>query len=221
MYTIFDSQGRPVRKLEVSGFSSKDEARIIALNTGEGERVAVGEYIGIDLKETHYLNNLELPTPIPKSPSPYHKWDWGTKTHVGPYLDEARDEVWERIKSERSKRWASGFAHAGHWWHSDEASRLQYLTNKDTARDQLDEGDTREAPLRNLATGEQVIWKAMDGLVPLTVGLALDVAKAAKVHEAQVFAAAEQHRAAVMASDDPYAYDYSGGWPAIFEGGEP
>lgn len=214
MFTAFDSTGRPCRFFELPE-SIPEHAELVRLNTFEGETVINGDFL-----EGYYLGSDGLPTPIPKPPSPYHKWDWDTKTYTGPHLDKAREEVWERIKAERERLWAGGFAHAGHWWHSDEASRLHYLTNKDAARDQLDEGDTREAPLRNLATGEQVIWKAMDGLVPLTVGLALDVAKAAKVHEAQVFAAAEQHRAAVMASDDPYAYDFSTHWPERYEEGE-
>lgn len=215
MYTAFNEQGRPVRTFELpEGVPEHDE--LVRLNTYEGETVLNGNFL-----EGHYLGRDGLHAPIPKPPSPYHSWDWDTKTYTGPHLDAAREEVWARIKAERERRWTGGFAHAGHWFNSDEASRLHYLTNKDAARDQLDEGDTREAPLRNLATGEQVIWKAMSGAVPLTVGLALDVAKAAKVHEAQVFAVAEQHRAAVIASDDPYAYDYSGGWPATFEGGEP
>ena len=75
-------------------------------------------------------------------------------------------------------------------------------------------------PSADASTGH-VVWKAMGGtLVPLTVGLALDVAKAAKVQEAQVFAAAEAHRAAIYASDDPNSYDYLSGWPDIYRGGD-
>lgn len=216
MYTAFDSTGRPCRIFELpEGIPDHDE--MVRCNTLDGETVVNGNFL-----EGYCLGVGGLPTPIPAPPSPYHQWDWDTKSYTGPHLDQAREEVWERIKAERARRWAAGFAHAGHWWHSDADSRLQYLTNKDLARDQLDEGDTRDAPLRNLATGEQVAWKAMSGTVPLTAGLALDVAKAAKVHEAQVFAAAEQHRAAVMTSDDPYAYDYLPGWPENFKrGGEP
>lgn len=214
MYTAFDSTGRPCRVFELpEGIPEHNE--LVRLNTYDGETVVNGNFL-----EGYYLNQDDLPTPIPKSPSPYHSWDWGTKTYTGPHLDAARAEVRERVKDERVRRWAAGFAHAGHWWHSDEASRLHYLTNKDQARDQIDEGDTREAPLRNLATGEQVVWKAMSGPVPLTVGLALDIAKAAKVHEAQVFAAAEQHLAAIAASDDPYAYDFSTNWPEKYKEGE-
>ena len=215
MYTAFNEQGRPVRTFELpEGVPEHDE--LVRLNTYEGETVLNGNFL-----EGHYLGRDGLPAPIPKPPSPYHSWDWDTKTYTGPHLDAAREEVWARIKAERERRWAGGFAHAGHWFNSDEASRLHYLTNKDAARDQLDDGDARSEPLRNLATGEQVVWKAMGGtLVPLTVGLALDVAKAAKVHEAQVFAAAESHRAAIYTSDDPNSYDYLSGWPDIYRGGD-
>ena len=215
MYTAFDEEGRPSKVFSLpEGAPDIDE--MVRANTQEGETVVKGDYL-----EGHYLGADGAPTPIPEAPSPYHEWDWATKTYTGPHLDAAREKTWGHIKVERERRWAGGFECAGHWFNSDADSRLQYLTNKDAARDQLDEGDTRDVPLRNLATGEQVIWKAMNGDVPLTVGLALNIAKAAKVHEAQVFAAAERHRAAVMASDDPYAYDYSVGWPETFEGGEP
>ncbi len=214
MHTVFDANGRPCRLLTLPKDDPHYE-KLLALNVEEGESIFEGDFM-----EGHCLKD-GVPTPIPEAPSPYHAWDWGTKSYTGPHLAPAREAVWQMAQAERQRRFNGGFLHAGTWWHSDEASRLNYLTNKDAARDQLDDGDARGDPLRNLATGEQVVWKAMGGtLVPLTVGLALDVAKAAKVHEAQVFAAAEAHRAAIYASDDPNSYDYLSGWPDIYRGGD-
>jgi hypothetical protein len=59
----------------------------------------------------------------------------------------------------------------------------------------------------------------MDGsFVAMTQTLAGQVFAAAAAQDAATFAQAEAHRAAMEASNDPAAYDFSGGWPAIYEG---
>lgn len=128
------------------------------------------------------------------------------------------DAIWENIKDDRDHRSAhSGVQIGGKWYHTDAASKLHHLGNKDTARDQIAAGGTMADALRDPLTGQQIVWKTMDGSwQPLTVQLAFDIAAAVKAAELAHHAAAEQHRAAMAAAADPAAYDYSGGWPPAF-----
>lgn len=130
-----------------------------------------------------------------------------------------QEKMWDAIKAERDRRKSLGFQCAGHWYHSDGESKTQHLGNKDTARDQIAAGAQPEDPLLDPISGQAIIWKTMSGqFVPLTCALALDIVAAGKSAEFQVFAAAEMHRAQMLASPDPAAYNFSAGWPAIFEG---
>ena len=52
----------------------------------------------------------------------------------------------------------------------------------------------------------------------MTPALALQVFQAATVSDVTVFGAAEAHRIALEASEDPLNYDYSSGWPEIYVG---
>lgn len=126
------------------------------------------------------------------------------------------DARWELVKAERDgERTTAGVQANGYWFHSDTGSRIKWLGLKDSARDMLSAG----AALTDLmlVDGETVPWKTMTGVfVPVTVQLALDVVEAVKVHDKQLFKRAEQHYAAMLASDDPAAYDYSDGWPDRF-----
>ena len=59
----------------------------------------------------------------------------------------------------------------------------------------------------------------MDGsFVSVTAQLAFDIVAAAGNLDAQLFAVAETHRAAMEAAADPAAYDFSAGWPETFGG---
>lgn len=127
------------------------------------------------------------------------------------------EEIWGFIKAERDRRKILGFQCAGHWYHSDAESKTQHLGNKDTARDQIAAGALMDDPLRDPITNQPIIWKTMSGVfVPLTCGLAIDIVAAGKSAEFQVFSAAEMHRAQMVASPDPAAYDFFVGWPAVF-----
>lgn len=210
MITIFSKGGAPARTLRLPE-GAPDFDVLVRVNTLEGETAVEG-----DFSVGYYLLN-GAPVPIPEPPGTYHTWDWDLKDYTGPHLELPREEVLQSIQDEKLRRLSSGFECEGYWFHSDRDSRVQYLNNKDSARDQLDEGGSAADPLIDLVTGEQVTWKTLSGSVPLTVGLSLKVAKASKAHEARLFAVAEQHKAAVRESNDPYAYDYSVGWPPTFE----
>ncbi|HEY9460363.1 MAG TPA: hypothetical protein VIR04_06150 [Paralcaligenes sp.] len=127
-------------------------------------------------------------------------------------------QIWEGIKAERDRRsQQSGFQCVGKWFHSDSISKTQHLGNKDTARDQLDEGGAMDDALVDPATGENIVWKTMDGTwQPLTCQIAFDIVKAGKGAEFAHYRAAEMHRVAMEASAQPAEYDYSTGWPLAF-----
>lgn len=115
-------------------------------------------------------------------------------------LDLAKAAKWEAIKAERDRRKAGGVKVGEHWFHSDDPSRIQQLG--------LVMFGTAVPP---------VPWKTMSGaFVPMTQELANQIFQAVAAADQAAFAVAEQHRAAMLVSADPAAYDFSAGWPAIY-----
>jgi hypothetical protein len=117
------------------------------------------------------------------------------------------DQMWEAIKAERDRRALLGgymvlVNAVPKWFHSDVVSRTQQIGL-------ILMGANMPASLQ---------WKTMDGSkVTMTPALAQAVFNAAALHDQQMYAIAEQHRAAMLAAPDPDAYDFSGGWPPIYE----
>jgi hypothetical protein len=107
------------------------------------------------------------------------------------------------IKAERDRRTdQGGFKVGSHWFHSDQKSRGQQ-------GDLVILGDRIAADLQ---------WKTMDGcFVTMTPALALEIISSRTANDQAVFAAAEAHIAAVESSDDPASYDFSAGWPDIYQ----
>lgn len=132
--------------------------------------------------------------------------------------DADRADKWEAIKAKRFERKAAGVNVGGKWFHTDnEESRVQQLGLKDLARDTLAAGGTMQTVLQKL--GQNIAWKTMDGTrVPMTAQLAFDVVAAVGDLDALCHYVADQHEAAMRASPDPAAYDFSGGWPATYPG---
>ena len=124
-----------------------------------------------------------------------------------PTTNELKVRAWEAIKAERSRRKAGGVKVGEYWFHTDDASRIQYGI--------LDGKATRAAlPVNAVLQPE---WKTMAGVkTPMTVALLRQVLDAGIASEAAVFDAAETHKAAMEAAADPAAYDFSGGWPKVF-----
>lgn len=115
-------------------------------------------------------------------------------------------EVWERIKAERDRRKYLGVKVGAHWFHSDDASRIQQLSLVLMGQ--------------NMPAGIQ--WKTLTSTPPpvfvtMTPALALSIFNGTAASDMAVFAAAEAHRVAMEASADPGAYDFSGGWPVSVE----
>ncbi len=117
----------------------------------------------------------------------------------------ARAAAWERIKARRDHLSDTGgymvaVNGADKWFHSDPKSKTQQL-----------------GLFVMGASVPAVQWKTMDGtFVVMTQALAAAVFQAAAVQDQALFAVAEQHRVAMEASADPWAYDFSGGWPVVF-----
>jgi hypothetical protein len=136
-----------------------------------------------------------------------------------PTAAEIKSFRWDAIKAERDRRKSGGFkvnvGSSNKWFHSDADSRIQHLGLKDKARDLIAGGGQMTDKLTIL--GQTVKWKTMDGsLVEITAQLAFDIVAAAGDLDAQLFATAETHKAAMEASADPASYDFSAGWPKSF-----
>ena len=122
-------------------------------------------------------------------------------------LDARRDywtrvNVWQAIKAERDARKANGVKVGDHWLHSDDSSRIQQI-----------------ALVIFGANLPPIQWKCLGGeFVAMTPTLALQIFQASAASDVAIFTVAEQHKAAMMASENPVAYDFSGGWPPTYTG---
>lgn len=125
-------------------------------------------------------------------------------------IQQVKIDQWEAIKAERDRRITGGVkvpltvdgVTKDYWFHSDDISRIQQLA------------------LVILGGNVPAIqWKTMSGEF-----VTLDQAKVQAVFQASIssdaakFQVAEQHKAQMLASANPEDYDFSGGWPAIYEG---
>lgn len=119
-------------------------------------------------------------------------------------LSEIKERAWSVIKAERDHRTQTGGYKVGEkWFHSDQFSRGQQLGLVLLGA--------------NIPAGLQ--WKTMDGsFVTMTQQLVGQILAAGAASDQAIFAAAEAHKAAMEASADPESYDFSGGWPATFQG---
>lgn len=108
----------------------------------------------------------------------------------------------EQIKAERDRRTDNGGYKVGtKWFHSDQKSRSQQLGLVLLGA--------------NIPVGLQ--WKTMDGsFVTMTQQLAGQIIAAGAASDQAIFATAETHKAAMEASQDHSAYDFSAGWPKVF-----
>ena len=121
-------------------------------------------------------------------------------------LAELQAQAWASIQVERERRRVGGVKAGQHWFHSDDASRIQQL-----------------GLVMLGANVPPIQWKTLQlsgppVFVTMSQQLAGQIFQAVVTWDAQVFAASETHRAAMEASADPSTYDFSGGWPvAIWE----
>ncbi|WP_234085319.1 DUF4376 domain-containing protein [Azonexus sp. R2A61] len=119
---------------------------------------------------------------------------------------------WEQIKAARDQRTEQGGVQVdGRWYDTDSASALRYKYLADLAL--AAGGVVNETIVR-------ADWRPMDydtlGPVDMTYGLLLRIMRAGIEQALAIDTAAEVHRAALLAAEDPAAYDYRGGWPLAF-----
>ena len=129
-------------------------------------------------------------------------------TMAGNSLESAKLHQWAAIKALRDAKKSGGFKFGLRWFHSDEPSRAQYGILLTTALE-------KSLPTVYVLNAT---WKDMSGTkAPLTVADLRGIRDAGLLLEAQLFAVAEAHRAAMEASATPSDYDFSTGWPATFK----
>ena len=118
-------------------------------------------------------------------------------------LTQTKTNMWRLIQAEREERsQRGGFKVGTNWFHSDQASRTQQIALVILGA--------------NLPAG--VMWKTMAGtFVSMTPTLAGQIFQSAVGSDQAVFGRAEFHRASMMASTNPSAYNFSGGWPQSYE----
>ena len=146
-------------------------------------------------------------------PTPYSKFNVETKqweideSQREEYLTKTREEVWEKIKTKRSKSIESGVYHPNlqKWFHTDIEAQRNYALLGHAV---------------NSSLYQPKHWKTMDGtFIEMTKEVFQDVLALALKKADDDYKNAEIHKAKLMQSTDPLAYDYSTGWsPAYVKG---
>jgi hypothetical protein len=123
-----------------------------------------------------------------------------------PTLAEIVSEKWNSIKAKRdSLRFDGGVKVNGHWFKSNITAIAEYNS------------------ILHLGLPDNYVlrpnWRTMDnGEVAMTPLLAKQIIQAGFVQTAAIDDAAQSHKLAIESSQDPASYDFSGGWPEVFEG---
>jgi Domain of unknown function (DUF4376) len=113
------------------------------------------------------------------------------------------NRVWEAIKDARDNHTQNGGSRVGNnWFHSDQSSRTQQIA----------------LVLLGAGLPPGIMWKTMAStFVVMTPTLAQQIFGAAVQLDQAVFTAAETHHARMAASSTPWSYDFSKGWPLMYE----
>ena len=139
-------------------------------------------------------------------PSPYHSLnangDWYLNNEV---LQNAKNMMWERIKSYRDEREDSGVKMAidtvNYWFHSDTKSLIKYIFLMIFAS---------QFP-------NALKWKTLSGdKVTLSTSIIINLFFTILNYGGVVFEVAEQHKVDMQSASDPLNYNYTTGWPPIF-----
>lgn len=156
-----------------------------------------------------WVENGEVKVSGPKMVE-YMKFNLDTKLWTedpdlkAKYLERIREEVWEKIKQRRSESIETGVYHARlqKWFHTDSEAQRNYALM----------GHAINSPLY-----QPKRWKTMDGtFIEMTREVFQDVLALALKKADDDYRNAEIHKAKVMASTDPLAYDYSTGWSPAY-----
>lgn len=156
-----------------------------------------------------WVENGEVKVSGPKMVE-YMKFNLDTKLWTedpdlkAKYLERVREEVWEKIKQRRSESIETGVYHTRlqKWFHTDSEAQRNYALM----------GHAINSPLY-----QPKRWKTMDGtFIEMTREVFQDVLALALKKADDDYRNAEIHKAKVMASADPLAYDYSTGWSPAY-----
>jgi len=123
---------------------------------------------------------------------------------------------WEEIKTFRKNRLENGgFECVDHWYHSDPASKTEFLGLKLKALENIISGGDMNANIQ--IDGTDTMVKTIDnGYMTVTFNKALEIVAAAEVQTKKTYAAAATHQYFLNLSADPANYDFSAGWPPIY-----
>lgn len=147
--------------------------------------------------------------PINNPDTPYNDvsvWDDELEQWVVDHELQAtkklRDQelAWEGIKAERFQQTTGGVLvkSVNKVFHTDETSAIQYSS---------------VAGMIALDNYEPIMWKVMDNTwVSLTSGLFRELQVSIRANTQQTYMIAEQHKAAMLESENPLEYDYQSGW---------
>ena len=122
-YIEHDSFGRIVAKIS-AGFSVELEVNQIEVSPS-----AVFD------AHSHYVQNGEL-VPFPEKPSPYHEWDWTTKSWL-PNLDAAKAAKKAEIETERMQRINAPLTYDGKVLDADQAARDNLKAKLEEVRERI------------------------------------------------------------------------------------
>ena len=113
-----------------------------------------------------------------------------------------RKDIWKEIQARRDYRKAAGIKITGNWYHSDDTSRIQQLA----------------LVMFGANMPADILWKTMQGtFIQMTPQLAMSIFQTIAGLDQAVFSKAEFHRQTMILSQDPVNYDYTVGWPQIYE----
>lgn len=160
-----------------------------------------------------WVENGEVKVSGPKMVE-YMKFNLDTKLWTedpdlkAKYLERIREEVWEKIKARRTESIDTGVYHPRlqKWFHTDAEAQRNYSLLGHAISSAL------YKPKR---------WKTMDGtFIEMTREVFQDIIALALGKADEDYKNAEIHKAKLMQSTDPLAYDYSTGWSAGYTKGQ-
>lgn len=147
-------------------------------------------------------------TEVADGPRPDDRfYDVGPQRLDGTYPATPKDRsipnetVWSYVKTKRDSVKSGGVLVEGKWFHTDDASRIQHMA----------------LTMMGVGIPANLQWKTMDGsFIVMSQALAGKIFQAVAALDMQAFAAAETHRAALLAAANPFEYDFSAGWPQTY-----
>lgn len=172
------------------------------LNGAVGEVTFVSQSVYPKLLEPEVVADPSATPPVEGKPAVYGP---DPAVLIQAHIDNAKQRhqnaVWEKIKAKRDLLKTKGTKVGNYWFHSDPDSRTQQLG----------------LVILGSSIPANLSWKTMSGeFVTMTPELAQQVFQATVLSDKNIFTIAETHKAAMLQAEDPYAYDYSTGWPETY-----